>query len=353
MRFKEDWDEAKERLKAWWNGEDIGRPILQVTAPVKGLTSPAAWDSWSFVRYLGDPSIGIRGFLRCCEETFYGGEAYPNLLVNLGPGITAAYVGAEPKFNSETVWFETPTPWEKLQHLRYDVKNHWWDYTKKVTSAALEAAKSDFIVAMTDLGGILDVASSLRGAQNLVLDLFRNGSKVEDLCWQILELWHLYYDELTALFASRMEGSSAWMGIWSPKRWYPIQCDFSAMISPNQFERYAVPFLREQCRRLDHTVYHWDGPGQVAHLDHLLNIEELTGIQWTPGAGQPGVESSKWLPLYRRIQEKGKRLVLLGAERRSVPFLLKELSPRGLLIRTSCVTEEEARMLLRNAEKAA
>lgn len=351
MRFKEDWDEAKERLKAWWNAEETDRPVLQVTAPVKGLVSPAAWDGWSFMRYPDDPSVGIKGFMRTCEETFYGGEAYPNLHVNLGPGVMATYIGAEPKFNSETVWFETPKPWEKLQRLKYEARNRWWKYTRKVTAVALDAAENDAIVATTDLGGIMDVAASLRGTQNLVIDLFRNGPQVERLCWQIVQLWHRYYDELVAMMAPRVGGTSAWMGIWSSKRWYPIQCDFSAMMSPTQFERFALPFLREQCRRLDYTVYHWDGPGQIAHLEHLLSIEELTGIQWTPGAGQPGVESSTWFPLYRRIQARGKRLVLLGAERKSVPFLLKELSPRGLLIRTSCLTEEEAKTLLETAEK--
>ena len=92
MRFKEDWDEAKERLKAWWNGELADRPVIQVTAPVKGLTSPAQWDNWSFMRYPDDISIGLKGFMRSCEETFFGGEAYPNLHINLGPGIMATYV---------------------------------------------------------------------------------------------------------------------------------------------------------------------------------------------------------------------------------------------------------------------
>lgn len=125
------------------------------------------------------------------------------------------------------------------------------------------------------------------------------------------------------------------------------------MISPKQFERFVVPYLREQCHRLDHTIYHWDGPGQIAHLDHLLSIEELDGIQWTPGIGQPGTESSTWFPLYRKIQAKGKRLVLLDTEHRSIPYLLKELSTRGLLIRTSCVTVEEANILLKTVAKLA
>lgn len=349
--FKEDWSEAKERFKAWWDGEVIDRPVIQAFAPIKGLISAGAWDGWSFMRYPEDLTIGIRGFERVCEETFYGGEAFPNLHINLGPGVMAAYVGAVPRFISETVWFETPKSWTELRSLEYDLDNRWWRLTQRVASMALKVSKGRFIVGTTDLGGILDVAASLRGSNNLIIDLFKHPGEVKDLCGQLVDLWHRYYEGLHSIIAARMEGSSAWMGLWSPKRWYPIQCDFSAMMSPKQFQEFALPYLREQCQRLDHTVYHWDGPGQIPHLNHLLSIPELNGIQWTPGAGQPGVDSLAWFPLYRKIQEKGKLLVLLGADRRSVRFLLKELPHKGLLIRTSCITEEEARSILEDAEK--
>jgi 5-methyltetrahydrofolate--homocysteine methyltransferase len=212
---------------------------------------------------------------------------------------------------------------------------------------ALEASKDKFIVGMTDLGGIMDIAASLRGSNNLIIDLFKHPRRVKELCWQILELWHSCYEELHTLLRKGMEGSSAWMAIWCQERWYPIQCDLSAVLSPRLFEAFALPLLREQCKRLDHTIYHWDGPGQIVHLDALLSIKELDGIQWTPGAGQPGTSSPVWFPLYRKIQRKNKRLVLLGVDKESLDFLLKELSPRGLLIQTNCTTEDEARELMK------
>jgi len=352
MHFKEDWSQARDRLKAWWNGES-DRPVVQVTAPHKDLINGAVWDPWSFVRYPNDLTIGIQGFEKSCQDTFFGGEAYPNLHINLGPGIGAAYLGASPRFrsDSETVWFETPKPWEELQHFDFDPKNRWWLLTRQIASMAIEAADGRFIVGTTDLGGIVDIAASLRGSQNLAIDLFKRPRKVKSLCGSILELWHQYYNELHMLIGTMMDGSSAWMGIWSPKRWYPIQCDFSAMLSPHQFEEFVLPHLKEQCKRLDHTIYHWDGPGQIHHLDHLLSISELDGIQWTPGAGHSSVDSSVWFPIYRRIQEKGKLLVLLGVESKTVQYLLRSLSPKGLLIRTTCRTEEEANNILKRAKQ--
>ena len=37
------------------------------------------------------------------------------------------------------------------------------------------------------------------------------------------------------------------MGLWAPMRWYPLQCDFSAMISPDMFAEFVLPDLAEQC----------------------------------------------------------------------------------------------------------
>jgi len=42
----------------------------------------------------------------------------------------------------------------------------------------------------------------------------------------------------------------------------------------------------------------------LPHLDQLLSIERLLGIQWIPGAGQP--EASEWPEVLARIRKAGK-----------------------------------------------
>jgi hypothetical protein len=51
--------------------------------------------------------------------------------------------------------------------------------------------------------------------------------------------------------------------------------------------------------RLDHPFYHLDCPVQLPHLDSLLNIGELSGVQWVPGDGQP--EPTEWPEVYQRM----------------------------------------------------
>ena len=101
---------------------------------------------------------------------------------------------------------------------------------------------------------------------------------------------------------------------------------------------------------LDHAIYHLDGPGQISHLDMLLEINELDGIQRSPGdkAGPRG--SPKWYPYYKRILARGKNLVLWVQPEEVVP-LIRELGPRGLLLQTACDTETDAKLLLNRVAK--
>jgi 5-methyltetrahydrofolate--homocysteine methyltransferase len=257
----------------------------------------------------------------------------------------AAYMGAVPRFREDTTWFETPREWDEIEKIAFDPENEWWRKTCELTSVAVERGRGRFITGLTDIGGNLDVAASLRGSQRLCMDLVDSPDEVKRLTGEINQLWFRYYSGLYGIMKEGMEGTSAWMGIWSPQKWYPLQCDFSAMISPEMFEEFVLPYLEEQCRWLDYSIYHWDGPGQIPHLDMLLKIEELHGIQWVPGAGAEPTGSPQWFPYYKKILAKGKNLII-EVQPEDVEPLIRELGPKRILLQTACNTEKEARLLL-------
>jgi 5-methyltetrahydrofolate--homocysteine methyltransferase len=140
-----------------------------------------------------------------------------------------------------------------------------------------------------------------------------------------------------------------WMGIWSDLPATDLQSDFSIMLAPDMFDDYFLPFIAEQTEMVPRTIYHLDGPGAIRHLDSLLDLPNLDGIQWVPGAGaKPAVE---WIPLLKRIQEAGK-LVYVYCESTHVQTLLEELSPAGLmLVVEGCSSLLETEQLLENAKK--
>ncbi|MCX7011807.1 MAG: trimethylamine corrinoid protein 2, partial [Candidatus Sumerlaeota bacterium] len=91
--------------------------------------------------------------------------------------------------------------------------------------------------------------------------------------------------------------------------------------------------------------YHMDGPGQIAHLDSLLSIPELKGIQWVPGAGAPDI--TRWPDLYRKIRDSGK-LIQIGYSLEKLDAIAEQLgSPKGILFIGTASSMEEAEEGLR------
>ena len=93
--------------------------------------------------------------------------------------------------------------------------------------------------------------------------------------------------------------------IFSDRPYYMLQCDFGYMIGPGMFDEFVKPELTASIRRLPRSFYHLDGKGQLPHLDSLLSIPELTGVQWQPGDGVP--ECEYWPELFTRIFAAGKK----------------------------------------------
>uniref|UniRef100_A0A7J3JSM7 Uroporphyrinogen decarboxylase (URO-D) domain-containing protein n=1 Tax=Ignisphaera aggregans TaxID=334771 RepID=A0A7J3JSM7_9CREN len=383
LEFKELWSLATERFIAWWE-KDLRSPLVQITVPRKGLEDRVAmlfnrWH-WGFARNPGNPIETVESFVEWCRNMVFLADSYPNLWINLGPGIVAGYFGSKVFFKETTaipedstvsklveksgwnqsyatVWFGASADssevknWDEIDSMvRFDPDNFWWRKTIEFTTLALKYRRGRYIVGLTDLGGVHDVLASLRGTQNLVKDMYYNPRKVEEISWRILELWHIYYDKLYEIVREQQYGTSAWMGLWSPGKWYPIQCDFSAILSPKLFQKFVLPILEEHCIRLDNTVYHLDGPGELPHVDFLVKIERLNGIQWVPGAAMEALNrdcgSEYWIPLYRKILEYGKNLVISVPYARVLEILEKLSTIKGVAIQVGCPNAEVAKKLL-------
>ena len=235
-----------------------------------------------------------------------------------------------------TVWFE-PAPTApsvnevsiKDLHLAYDADNPWWRRVRDLTCTAVERWGDHVSVGHTDLGGNLDILASLRTTQQLLFDLYDAPDEVARLAGETTRLWLCYYDELDAIIQRAGRGTTPWAAIWSPGRCYMLQSDFAYMISPRMFERFVLPDIAACCDRLDHGFYHLDGKGQIPHLDMLLSLERLRGVQWIPGDGAPPPE--EWLPLLKRIRDGGK-LCQLYVSPDGARTIVRELGGRGFAL---------------------
>lgn len=137
--------------------------------------------------------------------------------------------------------------------------------------------------------------------------------------------------------------STSWMSILSPDSYYPSQCDFSAMISPGMFEAFVLPYLAREMALFRKGLYHLDGPGELAHLDLLCTIPNLHAIQWVPGPAIGFLDDVSFA-LYRRIIEKGKKVVLSGFAKEPDAFrkIFRAFPKEAFLLTTAADDYEQA-----------
>lgn len=328
---EKDWERLEQDTMAWWEGE-LERPLVW-------LTATAPWRDDGIYEYLSNYPLDtpveqiLELFRPAFAATSYYADAFPSWWANFGPGIMAGFMGSqvhsvtEP---SETVWF---SPAQQIDiaglNLRYDPDNVWWQRVQDLTTAMVQGWDGRLAVGHTDLGGNLDILASFCSTEGLLFSLIDHPEAVDRLVRRITGLWLRYYDELDSLIRPACRGTTCWSPIWSTGRTYMLQCDFSYMISPAMFERFALPDLDACCEHLDHGFYHLDGKGQIPHLDMLLSIPRLRGIQWIPGDGQPPPD--RWLPLLKRIRDGGK-LCQVFVSPEGARTIVQNIGGRGFLL---------------------
>ncbi len=327
---EEDRQHIERNWVAWWAGE-LDKPLVVIKI-IDPLFNRAPEESSR--EFLLEKPINevIDYFQARLEATLFYGDALPTWWPNFGPGIVTGFLGGKVKGMPEqhTVWFEAdePAPIEDLRFV-FDADNVWWQRVLNLTRAAVERWDDQVYVGHTDLGGVLDIVASFRTTSQLLYDLHDVPEEVNRISGEIRSLWMRYYNELYTIIEKTQRGTTNWAAVWSPERTYMHQCDFSYMISPKMFERFVLPDLAACFEQLDHAFYHLDGKGQIPHLDMLLSLESLAGIQWIPGAGQP--EADHWLSLLKRIRDAGK-LCQVFVNTKGAQTIVQELGGRGFAL---------------------
>ena len=231
-------------------------------------------------------------------------DAFPSLDLNIGPGSLAVYNGSAPIFKADTVWFTECVENIADFKVEFNENDYWYRRHFEALKRAKEASKGRYFVNMPDLIENIDIVASMRGPQNTCYDLIDEPELVRDAIAQVDRAYFEYFDRMSELLYSDTDGLSAYtsFNIIGKGRVAKVQCDFCALMSPDQFREFVIPSLRKQIARLDHSVYHLDGPDAVKHVDALLELEQLQAVQWTAGAGKPDVTDPQWFSMYDKIR---------------------------------------------------
>jgi len=316
VQFSEDrWKRIRGIYADWWEHK-LDRPVINVEfyGVDPGMDKPM--NPVYLQTYKYDFSMSVETIIQHWEYMLscrkYTGDSYPIVLPDFGPGVNAAFVGAKTKVTSDTVWFLPPdeqVPFNRL-HFEFNPDEVYFKRIKNIYEEAASHFDGKVVLAMTHLNNGIDTVARFYDGTAMVLGLYDEPYNIERLIWENHTLFMRYIQEFVKSMGVKTPGYSCWGNIYAEEPWMGIQCDFCAMIGPNDFKRFILPELKACCDKLKYNYYHLDGPGQLAHLDMICEIPTLKCIQWVPGTGN--LDEIHWQDVYRKINRSGKNIWLTG-----------------------------------------
>lgn len=312
MAYQGNKKETLERFAGWWKRKYIGRPLMRVIAYRDGydteLDEKLKPDKPEDL-YLNAESITER-HKHYMDNHIYMADSLPSIDVNLGPGSLALYLGSKPILKTDTIWYEECIEdYDEWPGFTFNPENYWWNKHKELLSICKKYSNNEYFINMPDLIENMDILSAMRGTENLCYDMIDNPDTVINCIEQIQNVYFKYFDAIYEIIKDKDNNMSyTSFSIYGPGRVAKVQCDFSAVMSPMQFREFVVPSLRKQCKDLNFSLYHLDGIDAIKHVDALMEIEELDGLQWTSGVTEPDGASQKWYPIFDKVKSAGKAL---------------------------------------------
>jgi len=335
----------------WWNGEDIGRCLISISAPINDGESPPPlpekpedrWLDLEYIKAAADYQI---------RHTFFGGDAVPIWHGGYaGNDSIPAFLGCNVVLDESTGWWQPVIADGALsshlpEKLNIKENNKWWNNSQQMHNIANECAAGKAVPSVPAIGGPGDVLSALRSNEKLLFDMIEEPETVKKFEDYLIEIWIKVYSHYYELHKEASFGGSSnfFFGLWAPGTFYIPSNDFSYMISTEMYERVFLDAMTRQINFLDYSLFHVDGIEAFRHVDMLCSIKKLTALQILPGAGKPS--PLRYMDVLKKVQRAGKGLHITIPPN-EVKTALETLSHKGLIVATYCETAEEADELVK------
>ena len=350
--WKKNMEETKQHYIDWWNHKGIVlnmwehfqegvKPHADVPAPAPAKDLNQKWF---------DPEWRAAYLDWYVAHSSLMADMLPVANTQLGPGSLAAILGGVFEGGEDTIWIH-PDP-NYTDDITFNPENNAaWQLHKDLLRACKKKARGHYYVGMPDLMEGMDVLAAIKGTDKVLLDTVMQPEVLERQMQQINDIYFKVFDELYDIIREGDEMAFCYFSSWAPGKMTKVQSDISTMISEDDYRRFVQPFIREQCQKIDYTLYHLDGVGAMRHLPALLEIEELDAIQWTPGVGEPQGGSPKWYDLYKQILAAGKSIMACWVTVDELKPLLDNIGADGVHLEMDFHNEQEVEQAMRIVEE--
>jgi hypothetical protein len=357
--YKHNWDDAYKRVMRWWRNEETDRPVifnavpkpehpakLPPEHPAKLPTErPAklpleaersgAWirpkDAAEAEKFDLDADVQLNNARCGLENTLFLAESAPTAHSKYASllGLQCVQAGGRVGYamDTGTAWlmqeenlFDRPLP-EVSRPCRQ------LDFILDMIGRNHGAFGFDVILGANPMIDPLSTLSMMLGSDEFCLSLIDRPEDVKRWAGRLGELYRKAVEGWrTARAAFGRREDFNWTGAWAPGDMDTLESDVSVMLSPEMFRDFALPEAEYEASFFDYTLWHLDGSGQFKHLDDILAIPNLHGIQYVDEKRRdPIIFADVW----EKILRKGKSIIF-SCDYHYAPALTKRLGKRGL-----------------------
>ncbi len=253
-----------------------------------------------------------------------------------------AMLGVSVQVGDEAIWArEEGFAYAALEKLDLSNANPWRRTYLEFVAALRDRYSTRCPVGQPILRGVSDMIAALRGAEQMVFDLhdeperFRRAARA---CTDFLVGLVKEQQEVAGTFAGGYEVEQ--LALWAPDRIIRMQEDGSAFYSPTLYAKYLQEEDARQATAFPYSVIHLHS-SSLFLLEKILEIEPLRCIQINKDVG--GMDIAEMLPYLKKVQERGKPLMVRGKlDRADLALLRRELTPAGLYLQIVVENAAEA-----------
>lgn len=308
MINKEKKKQLVNDFELWWNHQ-LKRPIIQVNLVKKEKIPCATRGELLNMLYNLEisPEIVAQEYRKSFQNIEYLGDSFPVFYMR-STGVLGAMLGQSYHIDIErgTIWFEEMKGKELTDiYPKLEDDNQLFNRGIELIQAFQNEFHDDIALGIPNLGGMMDIVESMRGATNSLMDLYDDPEEVIRLNNDVFKAFEKAYKEnIKAIHNEDILGYTGWITILSQKPYFISQCDFCCMVGKEHFDEFIFDTLKKEANLIERSFYHLDGPGAVKHLDKIIECG-FDGIQWINGAGSKPLDDPAWDDIYKKIYQAG------------------------------------------------
>jgi hypothetical protein len=331
--------EKVERHKAFWKRDPVSRALLGFV--VGGWSAYRGNPGWFPLQNREELTAGDvvpEGFVPWIEQHLAQMDDLEDDAIRPAQPFQAipwleAVVGCPLRSSSEHIWSEPflsgppgASPFD-LEEIR---ENPWTLKYLEFLDVLAERFRDERPVGQSILRGPSDLASACMGEERFVYSLVDEPEAAKAFLEHLSELERAFFQaqwEHTPRFQGGMVIGE--FNLWAPRRAFRFQEDASALLSPDSYREFVLPWDEMLCELTEYNVMHLHTTS-LHLLDVILEMKSLGALQISQDEGVP---LERVLPDLVRIQEAKKPLIVKGQfTEAEVGDLCERLSPKGLFI---------------------